>query len=119
MVIYPKKIALDYLADGFSPIPVKFQSKEPKIAGWPQLRLSANNIGDYFNGAPTKIGVLTGTPSGGLVDVDIDSPDALKFAPHFLPQTNCIFGRPSKLRSHWLYRVDDIGTAKVLSAIPW
>jgi hypothetical protein len=64
---------------------------------------------DYFNGDPTNIGVLTGTPSGGLVDVDIDSPDALKFAPHFLPQTNCIFGRLSNPQSHWLYRVDDVG----------
>src|SRR6516162_9673982 len=109
MVIYPNQIALNYLAEGFSPIPVKFQSKEPKIKGWPELTVSANNIGDYFNGDPTNIGVLTGTPSGGLVDVDIDSPGALKFAPYFLPETNCIFGRPSKRQSHWLYRVDDIG----------
>src|SRR5262249_34924800 len=102
-------IALDYLAEGFSPIPVKFRSKAPKIKGWPELTVSANNVGDYFNGEPINIGVLTGRPSGGLVDVDIDSPEALKFASHFLPQTNCIFGRHSKPQSHWLYRVDDIG----------
>ena len=116
MVIYPKKIALDYLADGFSPIPIRFQSKEPKIAGWPRLAISANNVGDYFNGDPTNIGVLTGRPSGGLVDVDIDSPDALKFAPHFLPQTNCIFGRHSKRQSHWLYRVTDSGHCERFTA---
>jgi putative DNA primase/helicase len=112
MDIYPNQIALDYLTEGFSPIPVGYRSKEPKIKGWPQLRISANNIGDYFNGEPTNIGVLTGTPSGGLVDVDIDSPDALKFAPHFLPQTNCIFGRLSNPQSHWLYRVDDLGSCE-------
>jgi putative DNA primase/helicase len=89
---------------------VKFRSKEPRIKEWPQLAISANNIGAYFTCNPTNIGVLTGTPSGGLVDIDIDSPDALKFAPHFLPQTNCIFGRLSNPQSHWLYRVDDLGS---------
>ena len=112
MDIYPNQIALDYIAEGFSPIPVKFRSKETKIRGWPQLRISANNVGYYFNGDSTNIGVLTGTPSGGLVDVDIDSHEALKFAPDFLPQTNCVFGRPSKRQSHWLYRVDDLGSCE-------
>jgi len=29
----------------------------------------------------------------------------LKFAPWFLPETKCVFGRASKPKSHWVYRV--------------
>jgi hypothetical protein len=57
-----------------------------------------------------------GKPSGGLVDVDIDDTTALRFAPSFLPETNCIFGRPSKPRSHWIYRVPEPGTHQQFQA---
>jgi hypothetical protein len=43
--------------------------------------------------------------SWGIVDVDIDDKEALKFAPYFLPETDCIFGHASKPASHWVYRV--------------
>ena len=98
-------IILDYINHGFSPIPVLFKTKNPIIKEWQKLRITANNVETYFDGPATNIGILTGKPSGGLVDVDIDSLDALKFAPWFLPKTNCIFGHKSKPRSHWAYRV--------------
>jgi hypothetical protein len=31
----------------------------------------------------------------------------LRFAPWFLPKTNCIFGRASKPKSHWVYCVPE------------
>jgi hypothetical protein len=59
----------------------------------------------YFNGQPQNIGVLLGEPSIGLIDVDLDHPRAVKLAPHFLPPTPMVFGRATKPRSHWVYRV--------------
>jgi putative DNA primase/helicase len=103
--IYTTKIVLDYINRGFSPIPVPFGTKAPNTKEWNKLTVTADNLETYFDGTPTNIGILTGKPSGGLVDVDIDSLDALKFAPYFLPKTNCIFGHRSKPKSHWVYRV--------------
>ena len=56
--------------------------------------------------------MLTGEPFGGLLDVDMDAASALRFAPRFLPKTNCIFGRELSPRSHWIYRVPDAETHK-------
>jgi Bifunctional DNA primase/polymerase, N-terminal len=98
-------IILDYINHGFSPIPIPYQTKAPIIKGWNKLTVTAENLETYFDGSLTNIGILTGKPSGGLVDIDIDDPAALKFAPYLLPKTNCIFGHKSKPRSHWVYRV--------------
>jgi hypothetical protein len=50
-----------------------------------------------------NIGLVTGR---GLVDVDCDSPEAVSLVPRFMPQTSAIFGRASKRRSHYLYRLN-------------
>lgn len=52
------------------------------------------------------IGVCTGPEQSGPVDVDLDCEEALFFASRFLPRTAGQFGRASKPRSHFLYRVD-------------
>ena len=100
-----RTVILDYINHGFSPIPVPYKTKAPITKEWNKLAVTANNFESYFDGTETNIGILTGKPSGGLVDVDIDSLDALKFASWFLPKTNCIFGHESKPKSHWVYRV--------------
>jgi putative DNA primase/helicase len=40
----------------------------------------------------------------------------LRFADRFLPDTDCIFGRKSAPRSHWLYRVGDAQTREVFQS---
>ena len=50
-----------------------------------------------------NVGIIMGAPSGNLVDVDLDCPEALALASSFLPLTDSAFGRPSKRRSHLLY----------------
>src|SRR3954462_3168549 len=114
MTIYDR--VLGYINHGFAPIPIEFRSKNPNITGWPELAISEVNIGDYFKGNPTNIGILMGKPSGGLVDVDIDTNAALKFADRFLPRTNCVFGRDSKPRSHRIYKVSDAGRRETFEA---
>lgn len=52
------------------------------------------------------IGVVTGPEQSGPVDFDLDCVEAVYFAARFLPPTAAQFGRPGKLRSHYLYRVE-------------
>jgi hypothetical protein len=50
----------------------------------------------------------TSAPSwDGLTDVDLDCLEAVRLAPHFLPPTGSIYGRPGKRRSHYLYKTND------------
>jgi len=90
------------------PIPVPHGSKAPVLLSWQNLRVTDSDLPLYFNGPPQNIGVLLGEPSGGLVDVDSDSLEALVLTPVFLPPTGCVFGRPSKTRSHREYVADPL-----------
>jgi hypothetical protein len=57
-----------------------------------------------------NVGVLPGTPSRGLADVDLDTGLAILLADAFLAPTGAEFGRPSTRRAHRLYAV--VGSAK-------
>jgi hypothetical protein len=103
-------IALDLIARGIAPVPVKPGKKNPDITGWPSLVITAENAHQYFNGADLNVGAIWGPRSGNRCDVDLDCPEAIKLAPYFLPPTGSIYGRASKRRSHYLYIVDDPGT---------
>lgn len=61
---------------------------------------------DLWLGRDLGIGVVVGPKQGGPVDIDLDCQEAIFFAARFLPQTAAIFGRKSKLKSHYLYRID-------------
>jgi hypothetical protein len=100
--IYLQEIASEYINHGFAPIPIRYKSKQPISKGCTEIRISKDDIGTYFNEPPVNIGILTGRASNGLVDIDIDDTDALRFAPWFLPDTQCVFGRASKPKSHWV-----------------
>jgi hypothetical protein len=93
-----------YIADGFSPIPVPYRSKGPTIPEWSRLRLTDQDVELHFVD-PVNIGLLLGGPSNGLIDVDLDSPEAVALAATLLPPTGAIFGRESRRRSHYLYIV--------------
>jgi hypothetical protein len=101
----PLETATRYARRGWAVIPVPFRAKNPGFKGWEKLRLAQSDLASRFNGKPQNIGVLTGEPSGWLIDVDLDHPLAVELAAQFLPHTPCVFGRKSKPRSHWLYRV--------------
>jgi hypothetical protein len=99
----PITAARNYSKRGWVPIPIPLREKAPRLRDWPKLRLTEQDLPAHFGGRPQNVGVLLGEPSGGLVDVDLDSPDAAKLADDFLPPTDSVFGRPSKPRSHRLY----------------
>jgi hypothetical protein len=61
----------------------------------------------YFAAPVTGIGIVLGEASGGVVDVDLDCPEAVAPAPMLLPATDFLFGRESAgCATHYLYRVD-------------
>lgn len=93
--------AVAYRKRGWYPIPIPTRSKIPPLPGWPLLRLDIPEIPKYFNGA-MNIGILTGSVSKNIVDIDLDSQSAIRLAPRFLPST-IMFGRQSKPLSHWVY----------------
>lgn len=107
----PLDLAHDYQARGMAVLPVEYKGKRPSHNGhllknWQNLRPTVDELLTYFGNGPQNIGVLLGDPSGHLVDVDHDCPEALIIAPLLLPPTNSTFGRASRRRSHNLYYAD-------------
>jgi len=107
--------AIGYLERGWAPIAVPFRSKNPGRDDWEKERLTEADIRQEFS-RRRNIGVLTGEPSGWLIDIDLDHETTVRLAPSYLPPTGAVFGRQSKPRSHYLYRVTSpIKTKKLKS----
>ena len=91
-----------YIDWGFAPVPVQFKGKACKIKNWPDLRSSHDDVAELFQ-PPCNIGIVLGAPSGGLVDIDLDTSEAIALAPLILPRTGM-------RRDHYWY---EIGRAHV------
>ncbi len=105
----PLQIALEYIARGWNPVPVRYRSKALDVAEGTQLdqwRINEKTAPKHFNRGRQNVGVILGVSSGGLVDVDIDSLLALQLADEILPPTASVFGRKGNPSSHRLYKVD-------------
>src|SRR6266850_2698993 len=98
------RIAKKYTGWGWRVVPIPAKEKGPRLKGWQKLRLSQSEISEYFN-ASDNIGILLGAPSKDLADIDLDCPQAIFLAPHFLPKTRRVHGRKSKPNSHYWYHV--------------
>lgn len=105
-----RQAAERYVGRGFAVVPVPHGKKNPGFKGWERLRLSADELPDQFDGKPQNVGLLLGAPSGWLVDVDLDVPEAVKIAGRFLPPTRTS-GRESRPDSHWWYFSPGVKTA--------
>jgi hypothetical protein len=97
--------AHDFRSRGWCPIPVRHLEKRPGFDGWQSFSVTEADLPQHFGGIG-NIGILLGERSGGLVDVDLDSAEAVALAPDILPPTEGIFGRKGKRFSHWLYTCD-------------
>lgn len=100
-----KRYAEIYHTHGLRIVPVDRGSKNPNRKGWQNREWTPEDITE-------NVGVILGAVSGELVDVDLDSVDALRLAPYFLPET-LTFGRASKRASHWLYRSKGVRSDKL------
>jgi hypothetical protein len=103
--------ARNYLRRGWTPVPLPDGAKGPKQKGWPELcqQITKANAADHFDNVFGNIGVKLGADSDGLIDVDLDCKEACRLAPYILPPT-LTYGRPSKPRSHWLYKSQRLHT---------
>jgi Protein of unknown function (DUF3987)/Bifunctional DNA primase/polymerase, N-terminal len=106
---------LDYRRRGWAIVPIPAGEKAPRIPDWPKLRLQEDDLPAHFSNSK-NVGVILGVASNGLVDVDLDCPEALAVADFFLAQTSSVFGRPSKSRSHRLYRCEPLPVPRKFSA---
>jgi hypothetical protein len=109
----PLATARRYVAAGWSPVPIPYRTKGPQLERWGLLRLDSDTAAQHFTGKPQNIGVILGEASGGLVDIDLDCPEARSMAPSFLPDTDAVFGRDGNPASHWLYYAHDVRTEQV------
>jgi AAA domain-containing protein/bifunctional DNA primase/polymerase-like protein len=101
-----------YTRRGWRVVPVRPGEKGVAIVRWQQMRLAEDDLHKWFGqiGGLTgqlhhNIGILTGEPSGGLVDVDCDAPEARAAAAELLPATGLLSGRMSNPASHYWYRI--------------
>ncbi len=93
---------------GFRVIALHRGTKKPKTDRWPNHQTNDEEMRAEFAGEqPSNIGVVLGRVSGGLVDVEGDSPEAVKLLPRYMPATEATFGRRSKPVAHRLYYCDD------------
>lgn len=98
-----------YAGRGWVTLPIAFKEKGVTLYAWTMRGLAEARAAlatDFPEHVPMNVGVLLGDASGGLVDVDLDCPESLYFAPLFLPVPAPVFGRSSKLASHYLYTCD-------------
>src|SRR6516162_2025413 len=80
--------ALDYSARGLPIIPIplagndKNAGKRPHLMGWTRLRLTtAALVHQYFPpNAYLNVGLILGQAAGGVVDADLDCPEAIALA---------------------------------------
>jgi Bifunctional DNA primase/polymerase, N-terminal len=97
-------------ARGWRVVPVPHRSKALHIPGWQALRLDPTDLPRHFDGRPQNVGLLTGEPSAGLADLDLDAAEAVRLAPYFLPETGLVSGRASRPRSHAWYIADPLAS---------
>jgi len=98
--------AREMVLHGWAVIPLQHGKKAPQDAEWQHLRISEQDLPQHFRNG-SNIGVLLGEASNGLVDVDLDTDEAIALADEFLPPTLMHSGHQSRPRSHAWYRVTD------------
>src|SRR5215469_12513190 len=108
-------LAYEYKDRGFAPVPVPYMRKHCRLKDWPNLIIPREQFAEAFKDDNSNIGILLGQPSGGLADVDLDCEPAIALAQHFLPATGMVFGRESRPKSHWIYKVSGPASREVFN----
>lgn len=97
--------AIAYRHRGWEPIPIQGGSKNPGYDDWQTIHFEDHEFPERFRSG-SNVGLLLGSLSGGLIDVDIDCPEALAIASKILPPTDMVSGRAGSQRSHYWYVTD-------------
>lgn len=108
----PQTWAEYYASRGWQVVRIEPMQKGPRDKNWPDLLYPPESFTPGSN-----IGVKLGARSGGLLDIDLDCPEAAVLAPLFLPDT-IKFGREGAwglklehrasdaqpIARHWIYK---------------
>jgi hypothetical protein len=109
--------ARNFLARGWTPVPVKHGEKKPVGEGWQQRRVIEADLPRLFTG-DGNLGLLTGKLSGGLVDIDLDCAEAVALADGLLPPTPMRSGRTTRRSSHrWYLALNGIPASRAFTDI--
>lgn len=114
----PVAAARLYLQRGWRIVPIPPHQKAPRLSGWQNLRLTEDELELYLPTDSPNLGVLLGSPSGGLCDVDLDAPLARAVAPELLPPTGMVHGRASAPRSHFWYHCPTLTESRIQYSDP-
>jgi hypothetical protein len=79
-----RRYAGGYVGRGLAVVPIPEGRKRPIVPAWQALRIRPAQLDDYFNGSPQNVGILLGELSGWVVDVDLDTPEAVELGSRFL-----------------------------------
>lgn len=89
---------------------IPLRGKAPYTKDWPNAVFNHDElIKRYVKGE--NVGLILGERSNGVVDVDLDCPEAMA-ATVFLPQGNTRFGRDKTASTHYLYRSENGSTVQ-------
>jgi putative DNA primase/helicase len=111
----PEFAAAWYVENGRYPIRVAAGHKNPIDLRWQKpvdggvVALAADaKFANRF--CDCNVGLLLGEPSGWLVCVDLDCPEAVEKAAEYLPATDCVTGRTGQPGRHWWFICRDCPT---------
>jgi hypothetical protein len=104
--------AVEAYRRGYTPIPIRNNEKKPYGAAWPHTRYDTEDqvkasFDAWAKTGASNIGLLLGAPSGGLIDIDIDHPKALRLRDIVLERTAMRTGHAGRPLSHFWYRVTE------------
>jgi hypothetical protein len=102
----PAEWAGVFVRVGIAVVPLIPRTKIPEGGvGWQDRAIL--DPSELPHGIPegSNLGVLLGRPSGNLVDLDLDCPEAIRLAPNLAPATGLTWGKQSTGIGHYLYRI--------------
>lgn len=93
------------------PLPIPLGQKNPNRREWQQERYDVDHLTAFEH--PCNVGMVLGVVlardgrvlTDRFADMDLDTIEAIRAAPFYLPPTGMMWGRASKPRSHYGYRL--------------
>jgi P4 family phage/plasmid primase-like protien len=101
-----------YLANKWKPIRLNGDTKRPVDERWPERWVSEEDLIAWHRRGG-GIGIQVGPVSEHIACVDLDTPEARRLAPHFLPDTLKAGKEAEDLASHWVVRSEGISYLKI------
>lgn len=98
----PHEQIKSYFTFAWKPIRLR-EDKRPRDEGWPESWVSEEEMLEWYEGGG-NVGIQVGKVSDWLCCVDLDSEEAMKLAPKFLPETLMAGKERETLPSHYIYR---------------